>query len=199
MSCLTRFNSWTLELFLIYVNDLNQSSNMLDPIRFAHDINLFYSHHQINILFETVNCEVKKISQWFKANKLLSNITKTKYTLFHKYSIKDKIPLKLPTLKIGNKVIEKTPSIKFLGVMLDENVSWRYHIKTVENKLSKNIGLLCRAKQFLDETSLKTIYFSYIHSFLNYANIAWASTHFTKLKTISCKQKRAACVVFDDY
>ena len=148
---------------------------------------------------ETVNCEVKNISQWFKANKLLSNITKTKYTLFHKYSIKDKIPLKLPTLKIGNKVIEKTPSIKFLGVMLDENVSWRYDIKTVENKLSKNIGLLCRAKQFLDETSLKTIYFSYIHSFLNYANIAWASTHFTNLKTISCKQKRAACVVFDEY
>ena len=48
--------------------------------------------------------------------------------------MKDKIPLKWPTLKIGNKVI--TPSIKFLGVMLDENVSWRYHIKAVENKLS---------------------------------------------------------------
>ena len=82
--------------------------------------------------------------------------------------------------------------------MLDENVSWRYHIKTVENKLSKNIGLLCRAKQFLDETSLKTIYFSYIHSFLNYANIAWASTHFTKLKTINYKQKQAARIVFDE-
>ena len=71
--------------------------------------------------------------------------------------------------------------------MLDENVSWRYHI-----------GLLCRAKQFLDETSLKTIYFSYIHSFLNYANIAWASTHFSKLKTISYKQKQAACIVSDE-
>ena len=45
--------------------------------------------------------------------------------------------------------------------MLDENVSWRYLIKTVENKLSKNIALLCRVKQFLDETSLKTTYFSY--------------------------------------
>ena len=84
--------------------------------------------------------------------------------------MKDKIPLKWPTLKIGNKVI--TPSIKFLGVMLDENVSWRYHIKAVENKLSKNIGLLCH----------ETIYFSYIHSFLNYANIAWASTHFTNIE-----------------
>ena len=81
--------------------------------------------------------------------------------------------------------------------MLDENISWKNHIKTVENKLAKNIGLLYRAKQFLDEKSLKTIYFSYIHSFLNYANIAWASTHFTKLKTINYKQKQAARIVFD--
>ena len=78
--------------------------------------------------------------------------------------------------------------------MLDENVSWRYHIKTVENKSSKYIGSLCRAKRFLDETSLKTIYFSYIHSFLNYANIAWASTHFTNLKTI-----KIDCTIQDHY
>ena len=57
--------------------------------------------------------------------------------------------------EIKNKLIEKTPCIKFLEVILDENISWKYHIKTVENKLSKNIGLLCRAKQFLDEHLLK--------------------------------------------
>ena len=66
------------------------------------------------------------------ANKLSLNIKKTKYTLFHIYSIRNKICLKLTTLEIGNKVIEKTPSIKLLGVMLDENVSCKYHIKTVE-------------------------------------------------------------------
>ena len=72
--------------------------------------------------------------------------------------------------------------------MLDGNVPWKYHIKNVENKLSKSIGLLRLAKQFVDETSLKT-YFSGIPSFLNYTSIAWASTHFIKLKTISYKQK----------
>ena len=128
---------------------------------------------------------------------MLLNI-KNKVYIFHKYSIKEKIPLKLPTLKIENKIIEKPPSIKFLGVILDENVSCRYHIKAVENKLSKDSGLLCRAKRFLDEISLKTMYYSYIHSFLNYANIAWASAHFTKFKTISCKQKQAARTVFDE-
>ena len=129
-------------LFLIYGSNLNQASNILDPIMFADNTNLFYSHHHIKIISETVNSELKNISQWFKANKLLLNIKNRKYTLFHKYPIKDKIPLKLPMLKIENKVIEKTQSIKFLGVMLDKNVSWKYHIKTVENKLSKNIGLM---------------------------------------------------------
>ena len=63
-------------LFLIYVNDLNQVSNILDPIMFADDTNFFYSHHQIKTLFETVNCELKNISQWFRANKLSLNIKK---------------------------------------------------------------------------------------------------------------------------
>ena len=94
-------------LFLIYVNDLNQVSNILDPIMFTDNTIFFYSHHQIKTLFETVNCELKNISQCFRANKLSLNMKKTKYTFFQKYSIKGKIPLKLPTLKIGNKVIEK--------------------------------------------------------------------------------------------
>ena len=55
-------------LFLIYAKDLNQVSNILDPIMFADDTNFFYSHHQIKTLFETVNCQLKNISQGFRAN-----------------------------------------------------------------------------------------------------------------------------------
>ena len=51
-----------LLLFLIDVNDLNQVSNILDPIMFPDETNFFYSHHQIKTLFETVNCELKNIS-----------------------------------------------------------------------------------------------------------------------------------------
>ena len=66
--------------------------------------------------------------------------------------------------------------------MLDQNISWEEHIRTVETKLAKYIGLLCRAKPLLKEKSLKSIYFAYIHSYLNYANIGWTSTYRTKLK-----------------
>ena len=81
--------------------------------------------------------------------------------------------------------------------MLDEQISWNDHRKTVESKLVKNIGLLNHASYFLNDLSLKTIYFSYIHSYLNYANIAWASTYARKLKN-KFVQKRAVCFVFNE-
>ena len=62
--------------------------------------------------------------------------------------------------------------MKFLCVLLDENLSWKEHIKYLENKIAKNIGLLYRAKPFLDKESLLALYYSYIHSYLNYANLA---------------------------
>ena len=68
--------------------------------------------------------------------------------------------------------VKRVESIKFLGVLLDKNLSWRDHIKYIENKIVKNVGLLYRAKLFLDKNSLLTLYYSYIHTYLNYANLS---------------------------
>ena len=87
-------------LFLLYVNDLPNSSNVLVPIMFANDINFFFEHSNINTLFKIVNDELIKISEWFSANKLSLNVGKTKFLLFHKSRKKYSIPSHLPTLKI---------------------------------------------------------------------------------------------------
>ena len=63
-------------LFLIYVNDLCNASDILDPIMFADDTNLFLLHQNINILFNKFNEELQKIETWFKANKLSLNSKK---------------------------------------------------------------------------------------------------------------------------
>ena len=145
-----------------------------------------------------MNYEKYVSEQIIKANRLSSNVIKTNYTLFHKNSTKDKLPLKIPEFKIGNSIIKRKSSVKFQEVMLDENISWKDDIKTIGKKLAKNIDLLYRAKLYLDETSLKTIYFSYNDSYLNYANIAWTSTRITKLKALLYKQKQAVRMVFNE-
>ena len=57
--------------------------------------------------------------------------------MFHKKPLRDNIPLKLPDLKIANNSIERTTSIKFLGIMIDENITWEDHIHTIEKNLQR--------------------------------------------------------------
>ena len=62
---------------------------------------------------------------------------------------KDDMPLKFPRLQINNYNIKRIPLTKFLGVLLIENPSWKNHIKYTENKISKNIGILYKARNYL--------------------------------------------------
>ena len=107
--------------------------------------------------------KLNKVFRWFNANKLSLNKDKTKYTFFHKAREKDNIPLKLPSLFINDREIKRITSIKYLGVLIDEHLTWKEHITVIENKVSKNLGLLYRARRALDSTTLKNLYFSFIN------------------------------------
>ena len=106
---------------------------MTPTLMYADDTNLFSTHKDITYLFQIVNQELGNINQWFISNKLSLNIKKTKYSFFHKPRQKENIPLLLRKLIINNYEIQQTESIKFWGVLLDENLSWKKHIKYNEN------------------------------------------------------------------
>ena len=86
--------------------------------------------------------------------------------------------------------MQRTESIKFFyflffggGGVLDENLSWKEHIKFNEHKIAKNLGLLYKVKHYLNIRSLFVLYYSFIHTYINYGNIAWGSTNRTNLKS----------------
>ena len=125
-------------LFLFHVN----ASSVLDPNMSLDETNLFFDHSNILKLFSTVNAELASINQWFNSNKLSLNAKKQNILFFfHKPSRKDDIPLMLPKLTISDHVIEKQEFIEFLGVLLDENLNRKEHIKYSENKIVKDLGI----------------------------------------------------------
>ena len=73
--------------------------------------------------------QLERTNQWFISSKLTLNISKTKYSFFHKRSKRDNILLLLPKLNINNSGTEPSEYLKFLGALLDENLSWKEHIK----------------------------------------------------------------------
>ena len=91
----------------------------------------------------------------------------------------------LPKLAINNHVIERQEFIKFLEVPLDENLKWKERIKHTENKIAKNVGLLYKARPFLERNALLALYYSYMQTYINYANIGWGSTCRTNLKKLT--------------
>ena len=144
-----------------------------------------------------MNEKLASINIWFTSNKLSLNAKKAKYSFFHKPSKKDDIPLMIPKLTISNHVIERQEFIKFLGVLLDENLNWKEYIKYIENKIAKNLRLLYKARPFLERNALLALYYSYIQTYINYANIAWGSTCRTNLKKINSQQKHAIRIIFN--
>ena len=102
--------------------------------------NLFYEHKSIIKRFATVNEELIDINDRSMANKLSLNVGKTKYSLFHKPSKLGDLPRKLPQLSIENQEIKRASYSKFLGILLDKNLSWKEHFKNTENKIATGTG-----------------------------------------------------------
>ena len=134
---------------------------------------------------------MQNINEWSVSNKPSLNVKKTKFSFFHEASRRDGLPLMLAKLYINNKVIKREPSIKSLRILLDENLPWKEHLKLMENRIAKNTGLIYKAKPYLNKDSLLALYFSYIHCYINYANLVWGSTHRTCLGKINSQQKHA--------
>ena len=84
----------------------------------------------------------------------------------------------------------------FLGVFIDENVSWKQHIDIISSKISKSIGILYKSRDVLSKQCLNQLYFSFIHSYVNYANIAWVSTSKSKPERLYRCQKHAVRVIY---
>ena len=105
------------------------------------------------------------------------------------------IPLSLPKLMINNTIIKQETTMKFLGIMLEENLNWKAHIHYVEKKISKNLGILYKARYLLNKSYLKLIYFAFIHSYISYGSIVWTCTKKTKLATLLQRQKHASRII----
>ena len=96
---------------------------------------------------------------------------------------------------LDNINITRTNTAKFLGVIIDETLSWKNHINYIKDKISKNIGIIKRLKYKLPEKTLNTLYNTLVFPYLNYCNIIWANNKPTRLKSLLVLQKGAMRVI----
>ncbi len=146
------------------------ASTLLFPILFADDTNIFLNDKSISEIFKIMNLELTKIVEWLNVNKLSLNVKKTHYMLF---GLTRKRTTTNEILCINNEVISKVESTKFLGIIIDFKLCWAEHIHYIKSKISKGIGILCRARKVLKRSTLLSLYYCFIYPYFTYCIEVW--------------------------
>ena len=176
-------------LFLVYINDLCNVSKVVDFILFADDTNIFFSHKDFNLLPGILNSEMLNngVEQTSCPLTLKNQIL---WFLDHPKGGKHFI-----SIQIDNNAIERVKETVFLGVILDEHLSWKPHILSVSRKISKSIGIIYKSSFCLPKSSLCSLYYSLVYPYLIYCVSVWGSTYQSNLNRTIVLQKKIIRII----
>ena len=122
-------------------------------------------------LNKLVNYDLKNLLHWLNANKISLNVKKTELVIFKSKRKQFDGEIKL---KLSHKRLFPTDSVKYLGVKIDGNLSWKSHTDYLSVKLNRANALLFKIRKFVNSSILRTIYFAIFESHLSYCCLLWS-------------------------
>jgi exonuclease III len=178
--------------FLIYINDLPHAIlDLATPILFADDTSLIISNLDGLHFEKDINTVIQTLDKWFHSNLLFLNFEKTQFLQF---LTKNTNAIQL-NLTYNNKQISNMDHSKFLGLMINNRLSWEYHIELMIPKLNTATYVIRSLKQLVNSEILKKAYFSLAHSILSYGIIFWGISNHSKI--IFKLQKRIIRIIMN--
>ena len=178
-------------LFLLYINDLNQAIKFCKVHHFADDTNLLCHSNSIKKLNKVVNADLKHLVNWLNANKISLNVKKTKMVILKSNQKKLEVDLKI---KLCGKRQYPTKSVKYPGVKIDANLTWKHHVNDLSIKLNRANALFFKMRKYASPKILKSIYFAIFDSYLSYCCLVWAQ-NFGIIQQIVILQKKPIRII----
>ena len=149
-------------LFLLYTNDIVMAVGKNKLRLFADDSNVFITADNATTRQQKMKEVLLSIFIWFKANKLTANINKTAYSIFKRNGV---IPGCLNSIKIDNGVINRVKELKYLGIILDDELNWEAHINELNKSLTKTINVFkIIKKKYVPNQNNSALYYAYVYS-----------------------------------
>ena len=182
-------------LFLLFINDLPLHIKVKTDL-YADDATVYEINNSKEEIEKKLQLAIKDLARWCKLNGMTINTEKTKAMLVTTRQRRSRINDDL-NLSLNNIQLLTVSNEKVLGVQIDNNLSWGEHVRKVTKKMSTNIWLLSKVKNYLSNEHRVMFYKSYIQPHLDYANIVWSSMSKTNLMQIERLQKRACRIILD--
>ena len=178
-------------LFLLYINDLTSVSEYCFSVLFADDTNMFITGKDMDVLCHQLNEDLRNVQEWLQCNKLSLNVLKTHYMVFTpRNRVIDDIDVKIQGIQI-----QRVYATKFVGVQIDSQLTWKTHIEYTCKKLSKCVGILCKARKKLYKSTLISLYYSFAYPYFIYCNHVWGKNYPSCLERIYLIQKKLIRII----
>ena len=181
--------------FNCFFNDFYYFIKNANVHNFADDDTLTTFTQNVGTLISILESESKIAIDWFEANKMIVNPGKFQSIIIDK----KKQDHTKETFEIGDKVIEASPSVKLLGVQIDDKLNFNLHITNICRSAANQLNALIRLKQFLSFEAKKVLVNSYFYSNFNYCPLVWMVSSAKSLNKIESLQKRALRYLYSDY
>ena len=183
-------------LFAIYINDLPVHLQNTTVTLFADDTALYCSSDSAHDLETKLNQDLGRLAQWLHRHKLTLNVSKFKFILIG--SPRKLNSFKEVTLKIQEKKLDKANSYKYLGVIINETLTWSDHINLIKSKVSQRLGLLRRIKHLLTRSTRELFVKTMMMPILDYTDVVWGDkSNATLMNSIQLLQNSAAKLILD--
>ena len=188
-------------LFLIYVNDLVNSSNEGNFILFADDTNIFVAGKNEQEAYDKAQIVLNYVHQYMISNQLHINTTKSVYMHFRpKMNLIERQTCARAriekSLKLANHNLKKVTKTKFLGVMIDDQLAWDAQIEYLKVKLLSSIVVIKRIKKFIPKSEYLKLYYALFQSHISYCISCWGGVSQNKLESVFSIQKRCIRLLF---
>lgn len=178
-------------LFLCYVKGLPRviSNKILNHMYlYADDTNLVLTGDNIEQIEASANQNLSQIQNFLSSHNLLINTSKTNFMQFSTKTFRNKEHLKM---YIEQTQLEEVKQTKFLGLIIDNKLSWDFHVDSVARKMSSGLFALYKLRNFCSLETLKLVYFAHIHSHLSYGINIYGATSKKNMDRLLLLQKRA--------
>ena len=185
-------------LFLIYVNDLSYFSD-INILSFADDTTIYTSSNSINTLFKDSNTKLDRLHKWFCSNELFLNTKKTNYMIITPPNIN--VDTSTFDIYIGFTKLDrigkgaKTNHISFLGIHIDEHLTWSQHLKHINSKLARTIFAIKQVKNVLPKINLLGLYNALVKPHLTYGILVWGNARQCHIQKTVKLQKHAIRII----
>ena len=177
--------------FLLCINDLPNVSEKLFAILFADDTSVFLEGKDLAEITNTLNAELAKLTVWLSANKLTLNTSKSHFMNFHHAKLKSS-DTKIPVI-LSNTIL--VTFIKFLGVIIDNKLTFERHIVYTKNKISKDLGIITKARKYLNRETLLKLYNAFVFPYLTYCVEVWGTAPKKYLDPLIKIQKKIVRII----